>query len=182
MKSRGTQKRVSPVGLFPMQLVTSEIGGNRLGTSVRPQKKSGSGSHSESIIIGINHCIQSHVDVEKRDQSGHLGCYRYVLALFIWSFFWLAAGEPELISLSGTVGQRFIQLLATHPYFRLHALGASSRSAGQTYAAATKWKLATPIPKEVAGMVVLECDPAVKEFSECGVVFSGLDDRVGDGG
>lgn len=81
---------------------------------------------------------------------------------------------------AGTVGQRFIQLLSTHPYFRLHALGASSRSAGQTYAAATKWKLSTPIPEKVAGMMVLECDPTVKEFGECGVVFSGLDDKVGE--
>lgn len=80
----------------------------------------------------------------------------------------------------GTVGQRFIQLLSTHPYFRLHALGASSRSAGQSYAAATKWKLATPIPEDVAGMTVLECDPKVKEFGECGVVFSGLDEKVGE--
>lgn len=80
----------------------------------------------------------------------------------------------------GTVGQRFIQLLSTHPYFRLHALGASSRSAGQTYEAATKWKLATPIPKDVAQMVVTECDPKLKAFGECGVVFSGLDEKVGE--
>lgn len=29
-------------------------------------------------------------------------------------------------------------------------------------------------------MVVLECDPNVQAFKECGVVFSGLDDKVGE--
>jgi len=29
-------------------------------------------------------------------------------------------------------------------------------------------------------MTVLECDPSVKEFGECGVVFSGLDEKVGE--
>lgn len=92
----------------------------------------------------------------------------------------LAPCHINQLNKPGTVGQRFIQLLSTHPYFRLHALGASSRSAGQSYAAATKWKLATPIPEDVAGMTVLECDPKVREFGECGVVFSGLDEKVGE--
>jgi hypothetical protein len=76
---------------------------------------------------------------------------------------------------------RFIQLLADHPYFVIHALGASSRSAGQEYAKVTKWKLATQIPAKVKTMVVNECKPDVGGFSECGVVFSGLDhDVAGD--
>ena len=76
---------------------------------------------------------------------------------------------------------RFIQLLATHPYFVIHALGASARSAGQSYASVTKWKQNTEIPAEVKGMTVYECKPDVGGFSECGVVFSGLDhDVAGD--
>ena len=78
----------------------------------------------------------------------------------------------------GTVGQRFIQLLATHPYFKIHALGASSRSAGQEYAKVTKWKLSTPIPEEVRKMVVHECKADAGGFKDCGVVFSGLDQDV----
>lgn len=78
----------------------------------------------------------------------------------------------------GTVGQRFIELLATHPYFKIHALGASARSAGQEYAKVTKWKLASQIPEEVKKMKVLECKPDVGGFKDCGVVFSGLDQDV----
>lgn len=44
----------------------------------------------------------------------------------------------------------------------------------------TKWKLATTIPESVGKMIVLECDPSVKEFAECEVVFSGLDEKVGE--
>lgn len=76
----------------------------------------------------------------------------------------------------GTVGQRFIVLLSTHPYFKIHALGASARSAGQTYIKATKWKQPTPIPQPVREMVVKECKSS--EFAECDIVFSGLDHDV----
>ncbi len=95
-----------------------------------------------------------------------------------------ATGEDILTPIStanvqvGTVGQRFIQQLAIHPYFVLHTLGASSRSAGQPYSKAVRWKLGTPIPEAVRGMVVQECKPGAQGFSECGVVFSGLDSDV----
>jgi aspartate-semialdehyde dehydrogenase len=73
----------------------------------------------------------------------------------------------------------FIELLAPHPYFEIHALGASSRSAGQEYAKVTKWKLAIPIPESVRKMVVQPCE--VAPFQDCGIVFSGLDhDVAGD--
>ena len=76
---------------------------------------------------------------------------------------------------------RFIQLLAPHPYFELHVLAASSRSAGQEYAKVTKWKLNTPIPEDVKKMVVQACTVDAPGMKDCGVVFSGLDhDVAGD--
>lgn len=81
-----------------------------------------------------------------------------------------------ILGATGTVGQRFIALLEGHPFFLVHALGASSRSAGKTYEKAVSWKLSSRIPAAVRDLVVTECDP--KHFSDCVIVFSGLDAEV----
>lgn len=84
-----------------------------------------------------------------------------------------------VLGCTGSVGQRFVLLLAQHPTLRLHALGASSRSAGRPYRDAVRWKQARPMDAAVADMVVRECRAA--EFADCDVVFSGLDaDVAGD--
>ncbi|PHH58899.1 hypothetical protein CDD81_4171 [Ophiocordyceps australis] len=81
-----------------------------------------------------------------------------------------------VLGCTGSVGQRFILLLAQHPYLKLHALGASSRSAGKRYGEAVRWKQARPMDDDVANMVVRECRPDL--FDDCDVVFSGLDADV----
>ncbi|EIN11030.1 aspartate-semialdehyde dehydrogenase [Punctularia strigosozonata HHB-11173 SS5] len=81
-----------------------------------------------------------------------------------------------VLGATGMVGQRFIALLAVHPFFVIHALGASSRSAGKQYARAVNWKQTTPIPSAVREMVVQECK--AEHFAECAVIFSGLDSDV----
>jgi aspartate-semialdehyde dehydrogenase len=84
-----------------------------------------------------------------------------------------------ILGATGTVGQRFILLLADHPVFTIHALGASARSAGKAYKDATKWKQSKPIPDNVQDLIVNECKST--HFAECDVVFSGLDaDVAGD--
>jgi len=84
-----------------------------------------------------------------------------------------------VLGATGTVGQRFIALLESHPYFVVHALGASARSAGKAYALAANWKQTTPIPSAVRDLVIKPCIP--EHFKECAVVFSGLDaDVAGD--
>ena len=50
------------------------------------------------------------------------------------------------------VGQRFISLLAAHPWFKLTALTTSERSAGRRYADAVHWHLPEPMPESVANM------------------------------
>ncbi|KDQ64065.1 hypothetical protein JAAARDRAFT_117317 [Jaapia argillacea MUCL 33604] len=81
-----------------------------------------------------------------------------------------------VLGATGTVGQRFITLLSVHPYFVIHALGASQRSAGKSYPNAVNWKQTVPIPASVRDITVQECRPEF--FSECSVVFSGLDSEV----
>ncbi|RDA89513.1 hypothetical protein CP533_3919, partial [Ophiocordyceps camponoti-saundersi (nom. inval.)] len=81
-----------------------------------------------------------------------------------------------VLGCTGSVGQRFVLLLSQHPFLRLHALGASSRSAGKTYREAVRWKQARPMGDEVGAMVVRAC--RADEFADCDVVFSGLDSDV----
>ena len=64
-----------------------------------------------------------------------------------------------ILGATGMVGQRLVQLLERHPWFEVAWLGASERSAGQTYAQAARWKLKTPIPAEVAALKVSAPEP-----------------------
>jgi aspartate-semialdehyde dehydrogenase len=68
----------------------------------------------------------------------------------------------------------------SHPQFTIHALGASPRSAGKLYPDAVNWKLAEEIPSSVSTIEVRTCEPT-GPFTECDIVFSGLDaDVAGD--
>ncbi len=80
-----------------------------------------------------------------------------------------------VLGATGSVGQRFILLLQDHPSFVLHAVGASSRSAGKKYRDAVRWKQASPMGP-IGDLVVRECRAA--EFADCDIVFSGLDSDV----
>lgn len=80
----------------------------------------------------------------------------------------------SVLGATGSVGQRFLSLLADHPWFQAVELRASERSAGKPYREAVRWSLATPIPDSVAGMVV---QPLSAPLST-GLVFSALDASV----
>ncbi|PVV04663.1 hypothetical protein BB560_000834 [Smittium megazygosporum] len=84
--------------------------------------------------------------------------------------------KAGILGATGTVGQRFINLLSTNPTFEIAVLGASERSAGKKYNDATNWKLADRMPENVKALTVCVCDPA--HFSSCDVVFSGLDANI----
>ena len=79
-----------------------------------------------------------------------------------------------VLGATGSVGQKFIQLLSNHPYFKVVEVAASERSAGKTYAEAVNWILPEPIPEDVAKLQVKECIPN----KNCKVAFSGLDASV----
>ena len=79
-----------------------------------------------------------------------------------------------ILGATGSVGQRFIQLLENHPWFELTALAASEKSAGKNYSEAVSWKMATPIPQRVARLTVSNAEPKLP----CDFVFSGLDSSV----
>lgn len=61
-----------------------------------------------------------------------------------------------VLGATGAVGQRMVDLLARHPWFRIVALVASERSAGKLYRDAVRWLLPSPVPSAVAEMVVAD--------------------------
>ncbi len=79
-----------------------------------------------------------------------------------------------ILGATGTVGQRFCQLLDGHPQFEITALAASDRSAGKPYAEACAWKLAGSIPQNVRDIVVTPIEPPL----DCDIVFSSLPSSV----
>ncbi len=79
-----------------------------------------------------------------------------------------------ILGATGSVGQRFIQLLERHPWFRVHEVIASDRSAGKTYGKATDWRLETLVPDDVTGITVKPLGVPL----ESRLLFSGLDSSV----
>ena len=59
-----------------------------------------------------------------------------------------------VLGATGAVGQRFVQLLADHPWFNLEALTASERSAGKEYGKVVNWRLDAPFPDNIGDIVV----------------------------
>lgn len=79
-----------------------------------------------------------------------------------------------VLGATGAVGQRFIQLLAGHPWFEVAELAASDRSAGKHYEDACVWRLPGGPPQDVARMPVAPCTGVFRSR----LLFSALDSAV----
>ncbi len=79
--------------------------------------------------------------------------------------------KAGILGATGTVGQRFVEALANHPWFEITALAASERSAGKTYKDAAGWRLDTAMPESVEDIKVVPVDPKAVDAD---VVFSAL--------
>ena len=75
-----------------------------------------------------------------------------------------------ILGATGTVGQRFIQLLADHPWFEITALTGSSRTAGRPYGEGVNWKLHGDVPEQFADMIVRPTEPNL----DAQIAFSAL--------
>ncbi len=80
-----------------------------------------------------------------------------------------------ILGATGMVGQRFLELLADHPWFHVTWLAASDRSSGKLYGDAVRWKLATPLPEKYAAMPL---SPATPDDNMPGVIFAALDTDI----
>jgi aspartate-semialdehyde dehydrogenase len=82
-----------------------------------------------------------------------------------------------VLGATGMVGQRFVSLLAAHPWFEVAAVAASPNSAGKSYADAVagRWTLATPIPPAVAALAVERASDVARIAGAVDFVFSAVD-------
>ena len=82
--------------------------------------------------------------------------------------------KVAILGATGAVGQRFVQLLADHPWFEVAEVVASDRSAGKPYREACTWRLPGGMPDAVGALVVKGLDAALQSK----LLFSGLDSSV----
>ena len=76
-----------------------------------------------------------------------------------------------VLAATGSVGQRFIQLLDNHPSFEVVALSGSDRGIGKPYAEVCHWLLPKPMPAWARDMKVV---PTTPEAISAPLVFSAL--------
>jgi aspartate-semialdehyde dehydrogenase len=79
-----------------------------------------------------------------------------------------------ILGATGTVGQKFVRLLADHPWFEVAAVAASSASAGRRYGEVVRWREAAPLPEPIAALTVQACTPPLAGP----IAFSALDADV----
>ena len=87
-----------------------------------------------------------------------------------------------IIGGTGMVGQRYVTLIANHPWFELSVIAASARSAGKTYeeAVGAKWALDDPMPECAKKMVVRNAADVADIVKDVDFVFSAVDMKKED--
>jgi aspartate-semialdehyde dehydrogenase len=76
-----------------------------------------------------------------------------------------------VLGATGSVGQRFVQLLDGHPWFRVTALTGSDRSVGMRYGEVCRWVLTEPMPEWAWAMRV---EPSQPTSATAQIAFSAL--------
>ncbi|NLM20914.1 MAG: aspartate-semialdehyde dehydrogenase [Peptococcaceae bacterium] len=82
-----------------------------------------------------------------------------------------------IIGGTGMVGQRFVSLLADHPWFEIKAIAASANSAGKSYEEAVqgRWKMQNDIPAQVRDLTVQNAAEVQKVSEQVDFVFCAVD-------
>jgi aspartate-semialdehyde dehydrogenase len=84
--------------------------------------------------------------------------------------------DVAVLGATGAVGQRFIQLLENHPWFRVTELIGSERSAGRRYGEAVRWVLDGEPPASVRDLPVKPLNAALN----ASLAFSALPKEAAD--
>ena len=82
-----------------------------------------------------------------------------------------------VLGATGMVGQRFVSLLANHPWFEVALVAASGRSAGKTYveAVAGRWTAPGAVPAAVGRQTVEDASAVARIAAQVDFVFCAVD-------
>src|SRR6185312_6498153 len=82
-----------------------------------------------------------------------------------------------VIGATGMVGQRYVSLLADHPWFELRAVAASPASAGKPYrdAVGGRWVIPGQIPARAADLIVGDAGNVETMAAQVDFVFCAVD-------
>jgi aspartate-semialdehyde dehydrogenase len=84
--------------------------------------------------------------------------------------------KVAVLGATGMMGQKFVQLLAYHPWFEVNAVAASDKSIGKTYASSLGSRIEANLPEELQELVVREPKPQALENLD--LAFSALPAEV----
>lgn len=82
-----------------------------------------------------------------------------------------------IVGATGMVGQRFVSLLADHPWFDVVCVAASERSAGKPYKKAVegRWAMASAIPEKTGNLMVKNASNIAEVAKEVDFIFCAVD-------
>ena len=84
--------------------------------------------------------------------------------------------KVAVLGATGMMGQKFVQLLAHHPWFEVSAVAASDKSVGKEYASSIGSRKEANLPNSVAELVVTE--PKPQALDDPDIAFSALPAEV----
>jgi aspartate-semialdehyde dehydrogenase len=86
--------------------------------------------------------------------------------------------KVAVLGSTGAVGQVFLWMLSSHPWFELAYITASATKAGRTYAQSVHWVLPFEMPEAIEQMTVKELDIDAMKLAGVRIVFSALPANV----
>ena len=84
--------------------------------------------------------------------------------------------KAVVLGATGMMGQKFVQLLANHPWFEVSGVAASDKSVGKTYASSLGSRKEADLPEELGNLVVTE--PRPRAIEDPDIAFSALPTEV----
>src|SRR2546427_2414694 len=84
--------------------------------------------------------------------------------------------KVAVLGATGMMGQKFVQLLARHPWFEVSAVAASDKSGGKEYASSIGSRTEANLPNQVGELVLTE--PKPQALDDPDIAFSALPPEV----